>query len=530
MNWKKPSGSLGIYFGSQLVTAVEVDSKKIITSINVPVQASASSEAPDKNKEDAALMALLLNEFKKIKSPSTPAVLSLPGKDFIIRTFELPVMPQDELNSAVAFEAKKYIPFKLEELMFDFQVQLDRINRRNMVLFAAIKRDVFSRYQFLLNQSGIKIGSVEYSAFSVLRLLNLLRINDRGVIGLFNVDLKAEDEVDFLVLENGYPLFSRDIPLTVRGGMEGLKADNGSSDQMIEKFKTEIRISADYYQRKFPLKRIEKVYFISGNNYRPLLEEFVKDIGFAMEFVDVTKYAAEAGSALSLGLLRSYGAALSSAVKGNLKLDVLNPRQKALAVKKAPAKSGVSAGAGSLAADIKVNPKTIVAGVLICGLALLLGLYRLKPVEQELDNILSVRPVVSTVSADLSPEELAGINEAYKKKIKDLEQLIKKQLYITGLLDGIPRAVPDGLWLKEFTFKKDDANVELLLRGIAYAGDSEAEMNLVNSFLNNLRALPVFGDYFKDININSVEQSKNGNTMMTNFEISCKGVKPQVTP
>ncbi|NLE91331.1 MAG: pilus assembly protein PilM [Elusimicrobia bacterium] len=529
MSWKKASGSLGIYFGGQVVNAVEVDNKKVVTSISIPMQVPAAADSQEKNKEEAALLALLTSEFKKIKSPSTPAVLSLPGKDFIIRTFELPVMPQDELNSAVAFEAKKYIPFKLEELMFDFHVQLDRINRRNMVLFAAIKRDVFTRHQFLLNQCGIKIGTVEYSAFSVLRLLNLLRVNDRGIIGLFNVDLSAEDEVDFLVLDNGYPLFSRDIPLTTRGGTDIPRQENGNSEQLIEKFKTEIRISADYYQRKFPLKRIEKVYFISGSNYRPILEEFVKEIGFPLDFIDVTRYAAEIGTVLNLGLLRSYGAALSGVLKTNFKLDVVNPKQRLLAVKKPHGKAaGVAAGVGNLAADIKINPKTVIVGLLICALAFLIGLYRLKPVEQEFANIISMRPSVTSVSVDLSPDELTTINDSYRKRLKDLEALIKKQLYITGLLDGIPRSLPDGVWLKELIFKKDDTNAELLLRGIAYAGDNETEMNLVNSFLNNLRGLPVFGDYFKDMSITSVEQNKTGSSMMTDFEINCKGVKSQV--
>jgi hypothetical protein len=135
---------------------------------------------------------------------------------------------------------------------------------------------------------------------------------------------------------------------------------------------------------------------------------------------------------------------------------------------------------------------------------------------------------VTSVSVDLSPDELTTINDSYRKRLKDLEALIKKQLYITGLLDGIPRSPPDGVWLKELIFKKDDTNAELLLRGVAYAGDNETEMNLVNSFLNNLRGLPVFGDYFKDMSITSVEQNKTGSSMMTDFEINCKGVKSQV--
>jgi len=53
-------------------------------------------------------------------------------------------------------------------------------------------------------------------------------------------------------------------------------------------------------------------------------------------------------------------------------------------------------------------------------------------------------------------------------------------------------------------------------------------MNLVISFLNNLRGLPVVGDYFKDMSITSVEQNKTGSSMMTDFEINCKGVKSQV--
>lgn len=206
--------SLGIYFGPKIISIIETKGKTILNNIQVSQELITSSEIEEKVPSEVKIVALFKDELRRNKIGANEASLSLSGKDFVIRTFEMPVIPRSELDSAVRFEAKKYIPFKIEDLISDFQVQYDKLSRRNIILFAGIKKDILDRYLSILNQLDIKPSVIEYSAFSLLRLMKLLNINNKGIIGIISADFKEEDEINFTFLENGFPLFSRDITLT----------------------------------------------------------------------------------------------------------------------------------------------------------------------------------------------------------------------------------------------------------------------------------------------------------------------------
>ena len=131
--------AVGIYFGPRNISLIEADGKRITAIIQFATPGSADSSFEDKVSEDLKTGQMLKDEIKKSQLESRSANVVIPGKDFIIRTFHMPVLPQNEMSTAVRFEAKKYIPFKVEELVADYRVIYDKSNRKNLVLFVGIK-------------------------------------------------------------------------------------------------------------------------------------------------------------------------------------------------------------------------------------------------------------------------------------------------------------------------------------------------------------------------------------------------------
>ncbi|HNW39520.1 MAG TPA: pilus assembly protein PilM, partial [Candidatus Omnitrophota bacterium] len=250
--------SLGIYFGIKDINLVETNGTKIINNIRLPHPKLEISELEEKIPTDVKIMALLKDAFRSYRINANEATFCISGQDLVIRTFEIPLLPLSELRSGVNFEAKKYIPFKLEDLDYDFQAFFNKKNKTSLVLFVGIKKEILSNYISFAKQLNLKINALEYSAFSVLRFLKLAGISDNGVVASLCFDLNNEDEANFTVFENGFSLFSRDFDFAVEpAGFEETAESDLVKKQ--DKLKNEIRVSFDYYNRKFPDREVKSV-------------------------------------------------------------------------------------------------------------------------------------------------------------------------------------------------------------------------------------------------------------------------------
>lgn len=512
--------SLGVYFGPKEIEIVETKGKKLLNHSYIPQSAISAGELEEKVPVEARvieIIALLKDELRKSKIEAGEATISLSGRDLIIRNFEIPLLPHEELHSAINFEVKKYIPFRVEDLISDFQLKYDKPSHTNQVLFMGVKKDVLDKYISILSQLDLKITAIEYSAFSLSRCLKLAGLRDTGVVGILGADLSQEDEVNFTVLEDGFPLFSRDITL-VGGPEEFPGAPVTEAGANLEKLKTEIRISLDYYQRKFPQKSIKKMFLISNPDYRSDLETIMMDAALPMEFVDVARIIGRP-TKFSLSFLKSYSSSLSKTIKTNVKVNLLAARAKAIKKKEfKPTLIPVS-----LLAGLRLDFRCVFLGVMILIATFSLGLYRTQLLRKELNRITGMRTEVSTVGSQVSYEQLTAMESEYKTKLDALNNLVEKQLYFTELLDNLPRLLPRGVWFTNLSFnRREEPKIELLLEGWAFLSDGSKEFDAVNEFVTKLKQDPKFSKHLPAIGIDSLRREQISNQTATKFSIRCR--------
>lgn len=510
--------SLSIYFGPKLISIVESKGRRLINNIGIPQSTISAGELEERVPVEVKaieIIALFKDELRRNKIYAKEATLCLSGKDLIIRTFEMPVLSAEELKTAINFEVKKYIPFKVEDLISDSQLKFDKISRTNLVLFMGIKKETLDRYFSIFSQLDIKIAGIEYSAFSIIRCLKLARFSDNGVIGIIGADAQGEDEVNFIVLENGFPLFSRDI--FAGPGSVGKVEETGEA-LSLERLKTEIHVSLDYYHRKFPTKGIKKIFLIANQGCRSELEAFILERGLSVQFVDVARYI-DKTLTFSLSFIKGYTASLSKTIKTNLRLDLLAADRKAKVLKE----KTVQLETVSLLKGLNLSHRIIALCLLIFILSFGFGLYRKQPLRKELNSLISMRPKVATVNPDSTYEELNRIDSQYKQKLDNLDRLIKNQLYLTDVLAVVPKIIPNGVWLTDFDFKKkEEGKTEVILEGLVYLADNEKEFATANKFLANLRENPEITRYFREINIKSLDRKQLEKFTATSFSVSCK--------
>jgi len=513
---------LGIYFGPNSINIAESKGKKLVNSVRIPFLESSDIELEGKVPLEIKLVAIINEALRSNKIEAKEASLALSGRDLIIRGFDMPDMPRDEMASAVKFEAKKYIPFRVEELISDFQAQAERSSRVNNVLFMGLKKEMLDRYLSVFNQVNIKIRRLEYSGFSIIRALKLSGANDSGVIGILCADFSGDDEANFAVLENGFPLFNRDINLSLNPGIPtGLDSAENQPTVLLDKLKSEIRVSLDYYLRKFPGKNIQRIFsFVNYERYQEL-ESFMEELSIPSKFIDFSKLVGNQ-QAYSSGFLKGYSASLADVVSTKVRINLAE-------VKAQPKKtvlSGSKLDVSALLKDVKIDPRTVFLGVLICGFVFAYGLYRLAPVKLDLNNIISKRVKVEKVDDNLSSAQLREISSQYKKKLASLDALIRKQLYVTEALDSIPRCIPDGVWLTKFSLNKaEKGKAVLLLEGRSYLRSADKEFEAVNKFVDNLRNDAALSKYFIEVGITSIDQDAQEKITITRFTLSCKNYK-----
>ncbi len=510
--------SLGIYFGPKFISVVETKGRKLVSSALIPQSTMPEGELEESSSAEAKsarLINLLKEELKKNNIQAKEATLSLSGKDLIIRILEMPVMSRDELQSAINFEVKKYIPFKVEDLISDSQITLDKDSHSNLVLFIGIKKEILDKYISILDQLNIKIKAIEYSAYSILRCLKLTNSSDRGVIGVLAVDIQGKDEVNFTVLENGFPLFSRDIALVSEAGDLG-DFEEKSIDDVLEKLKTEIRVSLDYYRRKFAAKNTKKILLLCSPEFRQNLEAVVKEMGLEVQFMDVTRRIGGIFS-YSLSFIKGYCASLSRIIRTDIKINLLAAREKV----KIPLERIPLREAESFFKDLRIDFRFVVLGVFICIATFMFGVYRASPLRRELQGIVKSRIGITSANPLSSYEDLTGVQSSYKSRLDVIDDLVKNQLYITEPLAAIPSVMPNGAWLTDFAFSNQSGVATFALNGIVYLGEGDKEFEAVNKLVTGLKSNPGFGKYFKDIRIKSMDRRELDKVTVTYFSIYC---------
>jgi len=197
-----------------------------------------------------------------------PVNIGVSGESVIVRYIDLPRMKKDEIAQALKFEAQKYIPFKIEEVIFDYHIlePLSANGNKMKVLLVAAKRQVIMESFKLIQQAGLKSNLIEVNSFSLINCfqVNGPKIKENDVFALVNLEL---DLVNVDILQGELPFFTRDISLS----KDALPLDNemDKEKEPLERFKPflanlihEIRLSIHYFESEFE-KQVYVIY-LSG--------------------------------------------------------------------------------------------------------------------------------------------------------------------------------------------------------------------------------------------------------------------------
>ena len=144
----------GIAFSSKGVVIVQQGGGKAKNYLSLPYPSfgdeSSGILSDDifeifKDKE-IELLAFMQKAIRDSRLDTRDVVVALPPKDLIIRFFEMPNIPRSEVLAGINFEMKKYIPFKIEELAYDFQYRVKQKANIIEVILCGIRQAPLEKY------------------------------------------------------------------------------------------------------------------------------------------------------------------------------------------------------------------------------------------------------------------------------------------------------------------------------------------------------------------------------------------------
>lgn len=132
----------------------------------------------EKNIADPAAVADVIRSMvKQSKTKLKHAAVAVAGSAVITKVIDMPIgLSEDAMESQIAAEADQYIPFPLEEVALDFEVQgmSPRNPEQVEVLLAACRRENVDVREQVLNEAGLVAEKVDIEAYCMERAFELV--------------------------------------------------------------------------------------------------------------------------------------------------------------------------------------------------------------------------------------------------------------------------------------------------------------------------------------------------------------------
>lgn len=324
---KKKLRSLGVDIGTKVIKVVEISKKgnKFILEnygeVNLDFACREFFRSFDKNTLNPHIdnISLALKELideTKIKDRGTS--FSLPDFSTFFSIFEMPPMTKKEIDSAIGFEARKYIPIPLSEVVLDWQSMENAISEKNInkVLVMAVPRVIIEQYKDISRQAGLELLSLEPEAMSLKRAI--AKDKNSETICLVEIGFQS---TNVSIIEKGFMKTSSSFDLAGKDLTNAISEDLGIGTIEAEKIKRKYGLLEN---DKVNLEEILKptLYSISSK-IKKVIKEFENK-----ENSTVKKVVFLGGTSLMLGILEYFNNSLNQDEENVLEIDLGRPFEK----------------------------------------------------------------------------------------------------------------------------------------------------------------------------------------------------------
>lgn len=243
--------------------------------------------------QDADIASLLTDLLAEAQVKTKHAVFSIPATTSFVITITFPRLAPKDIEQAIPYEAQKYVPIPLSEVVLDWELLDGGENRDTLeAVLVAVPREVVDKFTRIAERASLTIDSLEVETFSVVRSLIG---RDQTPSALVNIGYRTTTlalvDRGMLRLSRNFGRGSDDLTAALERGMgvsreraEAIKREVGLTERIEEKDIVSILIPLvdslfaeigrviEFYNRRSP-RSIQKIILTGGGSELPGLVE-----------------------------------------------------------------------------------------------------------------------------------------------------------------------------------------------------------------------------------------------------------------
>lgn len=499
---------VGLYLGVDSVGVAVAQAKKILFLANFTFSSLEEAKS-ETQKEDIYWEALINKALREAGAESGNIYVSLADRDFIFRSLEMPLMKRNEVKSSLMYEIEKYIPFKVDELEWDYEQVSFPKERKMNISFVGMRENNLNRIRDILSRLKVNTTIIEPSSLSLVRLVKSVKQFSK----LRNFAL-----LDFTESESYLTFFQNDLPVFNRYLNIPKKEDTFD----INKFVESVDFSFQYFKREFKAYSLEKFIVVGDmkeGNLPSLLEE-----GLQVKVEMVSPYELTARNNASVESAKALGVATRDYYPSSFK-----PVLKKTAL---PAE-------GMPEIPLEAPPLRTGLMLVLLGIGLVITFFlsvimgnevgiRKLALEREEKNI---NVNVPEELKEFSWEKRAEIVGTKAVQIGELKKIKSSFQDLSGVLDRLNsrEVLPQGMWFESIEFSRElegygeenkPGKYIGRITGYIFRNDDYAEREGLNEFISNLKKQESISSFFSVIEIDFSRRQK-----MREFDVTYFGIR-----
>ncbi|MCK4912657.1 MAG: pilus assembly protein PilM, partial [Candidatus Omnitrophica bacterium] len=422
--------------------------------------------------------------------------VSLADKDFIFRPLEMPAMKKRDIESSLVYEIEKYIPFKIEELVWDYDYVNFSKERKIGLSFIGIKEDNFEKVKAILSRLELKAAIIEPSCVSLIRVIKSIKkfsqFNNFAIL-------------DFTQGEASFTFFQQDLPVFNRYFVVPKKEGSIDLDNFIET----VNFSFQYFKREFKNYKLDKFVVVGNSNVDKLVSSLKEGLQIEIEpvsFFDLTKRNdAKVESVKALGV--------TGLQESSYKFKPCLRKTEERFISLGGASSKVALNVGLLSLLVGVG----IVGITFLSLVLGFGVGEKRNILRKKESNLIIPEALS----QLTWLEREDVVRSEEESVSSLKNVVSSFIRFSSFFEEIATnaMLPNRLWLIDLSIVNYQQETRGTLDGYIFRDDDYEERLGVDEFISNLKQSGTVELIFSKVRLKSSNRDKIDNFEVTRFSI-----------
>lgn len=534
-----PKTTAGLVIRHKAVELLVMRGKTVLSRLRAPIE---GAEPPQLTRAIQAAMSSAPVKTRKL-------AVSISSQDVLFRFFTIPAVSKHELDTAVQFEARKYIPFKTELLVWDYRTVPSSVPGQLEVIFAAIQRELFHSMQGAFAAAGIQPSLVEPRSLSLARLMaqgtereNVAPTND--FVCLVDVE---QDGALLTIVKHGLPYLSRDIGFLPGGGTSpaGLPSSTSASapepapeplsaapaDLRAQRLLSELSVSINFFVREYPNTAVPRVILCGEEALiQPWCGWLSEQLHCPVELgAALMERRVQGGLPLAfasaVGLLQVAGDPVAGSIdflKRSLMKPVGTPKS-SVAFQEAVKRE--------FAGVLKKTPQlgllaTVAVGLL--AMAWLAGGMVVSAERRRLEEFVASNPPVGWGLERVSSKDLLAVKEQAAAEAALLKRIMDQRVSIAAKMDALARSLPDGVWLTSLTVEgpvsaSEKSQLRIVANGACFLGGPAQELDAIQKFEEQVKGNPRFIQGLRETKVDQINAQTHAVSQAPyrTFQLTC---------